>query len=184
MIEESQSPKKTPGAVIVAGSIWLTVATLVLMWAASLLVLFGVLNNFVPGGTEGMPPAPPIAKPLEWTFQHYVLSGTVLGAVALLGIYSGIQFLRLKPWARSVLEAGGWTVIALSVAWGLWRSQFWIYAATGANDLRDTVAARLIIGLFLAAYFAVFPAVFVWLLRSRMIRPAFSPDAQDARRIA
>jgi hypothetical protein len=181
MIEKS--PKKVPGAVVVVGSIWLAVAMLVLAWAASVLFLFGVIS-FTPGGTEGFPPAPPVARPLEWIFQHYVLSGTGLGALALFGIYSGVQFLRLKPWARTVLEAGGWTVIALGVVWGLWRSQFWITATTGASDLRDTVVVRLITGLFLAVYFAVFPAVFVWLLRSRMIRPAFSSEAQESRRIA
>lgn len=172
-----ESPKRAPVVVVVLGCLWLASAVGNLAAAVGLVVLFGVIRNFAPGGTDPLPPPPPVAKPLYWAFQHYVLAGSLQGALALLGIYSGSQFLRLKRWARTFLEAGGWAAIALSVVIGIWRSQFWMTPGPNA-------AIRLFAGLLVAAYFSVFPAAFVWLLRSRWVVPAFVPGAQQPSRVA
>jgi hypothetical protein len=174
MIEES--PKKAPGAVIMLGSLWLVAAGGLLVWSVSLLFVFGVIRNFAPGGTDPLPPAPPAAQPLYLAFEHYVLTGSILGALALLGLYGGVQFLRLKPWAYTFFEVVGWMAIALSLVLGLWWSHFWV-APQDATGLVNGVmhgAMRLIAGLIITVFYVTFPGMFVWLLRSRWVRPAFS----------
>jgi hypothetical protein len=167
MIEES--PQRVPTVVAVLGSLWLVAAAANLAHAGGLVLLFGVIRNFAPGGSDPLPPPPPLARPLYWAFEHYLLTGSIQGALALIGIYSGVQFLRLKRWARAVLEAAGSAGIALSAVLGIWRSQFWLALARSDTD----AAIRLAGGLLTAPFFAVLPVVFVWLLRSRMVRPAF-----------
>lgn len=183
-----ESPRSTPGTVVTLGSLWLVAAGVLLAWSISLIFLMGVIRNFTPGGTDPLPPAPPVAQPLSWAFEHYVLTGSILGALALLGLYSGIQFLRLRQWARTFLEAGGWTAIVLSLILGIWRSQFWVAPgpqdAAGFDNAVLDGTVKLIAGLLVAAYFAVFPVVFVWLLRSSWVRPAFSSDGRSPSRAA
>src|ERR1041384_297120 len=104
MVEESK--QKAPGTVVALGSLWLIATAGSVAWALSLLVVFGVVSTFTPGGLEGMPEPPPIAEPIHWAFQHYALVDSVVGVLALFGVYSGVKFLRLRPWARGVLEAG------------------------------------------------------------------------------
>jgi hypothetical protein len=173
MIEES--PRRVPTVVAVLGSLWLVVAAGNLAYAGGLVLLFGVIRNFAPGGSEPLPAPPPLARPLYWAFEHYLLTGSIQGALALMGIYSGVQFLRLERWARAVLEGAGWAGIALSAFLGIWRSQFWL--ALGRSD--TDAGIRLFAGLLTAAFFAVFPAVFVWLLRSRTVREAFVFDGSS-----
>lgn len=176
MVEESK--QKAPGTVVALGSLWLIATGGSLAWALSMLVVFGVVSNFTPGGLEGMPEPPPIAEPIHWAFQHYALVGSVVGVLSLFGVYSGIKFLRLRPWAHRVLEAGGWVAIGLSLVVGLWRSQFWTAVATGGStDIHDGYFFRVFYGLFIAAYLAVFPGVFVWFLRSRSVRQSFAVEA-------
>jgi len=176
-----ESPKRVPGGVIVAGSLWLLTTGGLLAWSVCLLIVFGVISNFTPGGMDDFPQAPPAAQPLYLAFKHYVLTGSILGALGLVGVYGGIQFLRLKPWARTFLEAGGWTAMALSFVLGVWQSQFWVDPgprdATGFGNGILHGTAKLFVGLMITAYYAIFPVVFVWLLRSRWVRPAFSSGA-------
>ncbi|HEV7668901.1 MAG TPA: hypothetical protein VGS22_10275 [Thermoanaerobaculia bacterium] len=181
------SVKKTPGAVLVVGMAWLVVAGLMVAWAAALLFVFGVVDNFTPGGLDGLPKPPPDAAealPFYWTFTHYFIGGLLIGTVGLAGIYCGIHFLRFKPWARTALEVGGWAVIALCVAWGLWLCQFWTAARLESGDDSSgpsaLVGIRLFTGLMTAAYFAVFPTAFVWLLRSRLVRPYFAAEGETS----
>jgi hypothetical protein len=178
------SAKRTPGAVLVVGMLWLVSSGLMLAWALALLFLFGVIDNFTPGGLDGFPKPPPEALPFYWTFTHYFIGGLLIGTVGLAGLYCGLHFLRFKPWARTALEGGGWAAIALSVAWGLWRCQFWTGAPleNGIDSYgpQAVVALRLISGLLTAAYFAVFPAAFVGLLRSRLVRPYFAAGGETS----
>ena len=56
-----------------------------------------------------------------WIFQHFQLIGILQVAVSILLLVSGIQFLRLKSWARSILEGFSWfSAVAIFVFTGLW----------------------------------------------------------------
>jgi len=176
--------KKPPGAVLVVGMFWLVATGTLLALGLALLFVFGVIDNFTPGGLEGFPKPPPEALPLFWIFTHYFIGGLLLGTLGLAGIYCGIHFLRLKPWSRTALEASGWALISLSLAWGLWRSQFWTGAPLESGDdsygPQALVGIRLFTGILMAAYFAVFPITFVGLLRSRLVRPAFAAEGEPS----
>jgi len=177
------SAKNPPGTVVAIGTLWLIVAGTMLAWGLALLVLFGVIDNFVPGGLDDFPKPPPEALPLYWTFMHYWIGGLLASSLGLLGVYSGIHFLRLKPWSRAALEAAGWGAIALGLFGGLWLSQFWTSAPLEGGDSygpSGRFAIRLITGLLTSAYYVVFPVAFVWILRSRTIRQAFAAEGEGA----
>lgn len=171
------SPRKTPGAVVAIGTLWLMVSGTMFAWGLALLLLFGVIDNFTPGGLDGFPKPPPEALPLYWTFTHYWIGGGLVSALGLTGVYCGIHFFRLKPWARTALEAAGWIGIALGLAMGLWLSQFWTgepFKGSESYSPKDHVAVRLFTGLLTGAYYAVLPVAFTWILRSRTVRSAFA----------
>ncbi len=173
------STKKPSGAVVTIGTLWLMVSGTLLAWGLALLLLFGVVDNFTPGGLDGFPLPPPEAVPLYWTFMHYWIGGGLVSALGFAGVYCGIHFLRLKPWARTALEVGGWLGIVLGLAMGLWLSQFWTSAPLEGGDSYSTngrFAFRLFTGLLTAAYYMVFPIAFTWILRSRTIRQAFARE--------
>jgi hypothetical protein len=175
------SAKKPPGTVVAIGTLWLIVAGTMLALGLALLVLFGVIDNFVPGGLDDFPKPPPEALPLFWMFMHYWIAGFLTSALGLLGVYSGIHFLRLKPWARTALEAAGWSAVALGLFGGLWLSQFWTAAPLESGDSygpNGRIAIRLITGLLTSAYYVVFPVAFTWILRSRTMRQAFAAEGE------
>jgi hypothetical protein len=159
--------RRAPALVIVLGALWMIAAALGLLFAFGLLVTFGFIARLGPPGGEPFPAAPPAARPIAWVFQHFLLVGSVQGGLAAAGLYAGVQFLRLKPWARGALEASGWAGIALALAWGTWLS--------GIAWDTSRPPFQVLSGLSIAIFWAAAPLVFVVLLRTRHVTSAFSP---------
>src|SRR5262249_13439190 len=150
---------------------WLLAAAGALMWGLGLILVFGVVDKFTPGGLSGMPKAPAGAVPLDWMFHHYMVSGSLLFALSVGAIFVGVRFLRLEPWARKTLEAGGWILLAASLGTVFVLTQPWQQSAA------TMPVGRLFSFLTDLAFWGVLPFVFVLLLRSRAVVAAFrAPD--------
>lgn len=97
-----------------------------------------------------------------------------------LTLWAGVEFLRLRPWSRTCLELASWITVGLCVALGLFLA--WAFLFGGIIEERPDgggppiVAIRVfaVSSVLMSAVSAVaLPAVFIWLLRGRFVRPYF-----------
>jgi hypothetical protein len=173
----TRSRARVPGSVTFLGVLWLLAAAGALTWGMGLIFVFGVVDRFTAGGLSGMPGAPSAARPLQWMFHHYLVSGLALFALSSAALVAGVRFLRLESWARWALEVGGWFAFVLSLAIGLWPSHFWekTWSSVEVGSLFSSLAEVTLCG--------VLPAVFVLLLRSRPVIAAFRTEESAAQKL-
>lgn len=104
-------------------------------------------------------------------------------ALAVLAVAAGIDFLRLRRWARSALEALCWlSIVYLGIGIVHWW-RFWdAFAASGSVggitvDLAPYRTSGLIIGSACIAALAVPLGVMIRVLRGRTVREALAGAA-------
>jgi len=151
---------------------------------AALLILSGAMNLLaLPQMTEALDAmeadlkeAPPEGLPWEFTFVLSVLryAGiwmSVQMAIAVLALVAGIQFLRLRAWARTALEVVAWVGLAQVGLVGLG----WLWMVTSFASKAGAGGPGLLFGVVLSVMFVLSAAPFVVILaflRGRTIREA------------
>lgn len=175
---------KRPTGITITG--WLWIAT------GGLMTLSGVMAGFAYStmGRMGPPPTVPADMPsgfvvMNSIFQYFGLLIVVQLIVAALAVWSGIGLLRLKAWARTIIEVLSWLALAYCVGFGI----FWVYswiAMTGhmppnssapvdANAFQWLGAAM---GVVVTAVFAVPLLIMIRYLRGTEARAATQRPAQ------
>lgn len=103
-------------------------------------------------------------------FRHFTAIASVQACVAIVGIVAGIQFLRLRAWARTVIEIMSWLGLIFVMGLGITILTI-LWTQRNPNDTVG-IAIGLAIG---ANIFVVFGAVLLW-----MIRYLRSPEVRSA----
>jgi hypothetical protein len=110
----------------------------------------------------------PVPMKIElWLMQNSLPIGIVLLAASLLGLIASVQLLRLRSWARPLLERLSWFAIVWILALRSLR------VASQLVRLRDSPVEPMLIlaqGSLLFVIFALPFAVLIFLLRSRGVR--------------
>jgi hypothetical protein len=122
--------QKRPTSVTVIG--WIVIAGAILM------ILSGGMGfavfSFMKQSAGGAPPVPEDIPGqlgvLKIAFQHFELIAMVQCALAIFIIIAGIQFLRLRRWARIALEVVAWLGLVYVVAFGI----FWVVSWLGITS--------------------------------------------------
>lgn len=107
--------------------------------------------------------------------QSRMIAQSGLGVAA---VAAGINFLKLRPWARQLLEALSWLLIVMLPGSLLLIALRWL-ETTAAQDAGDISLKEPLLLALLAAICAILLGIMLKYLRSAKVRKAFSP-AGDA----
>lgn len=179
----SAEVRERPGVVSVIGWVWLVLALLLAAKALIDVVVWRVMKPAMPVLVDiagGRSPEPP--RYLQFVVEH-LTEVKIAQAVLWIGVAAvAAGFLRLRPWARTAMQAFGWLglaymgcVIAISLA--AWRQI--PPAAVGPSSSERAgmlVGGFAVSGLIVAVLIAMIVA-----LRRREVREAFGePEPESA----
>lgn len=131
------------------------------------------------GALEGVRARPEAELPFG-SVASYLFFG--FGALAGFSAFAALRFLRRRAWARAYFEVLGWTALAFLLVFAVVISSFVWARIGGVDPARWSAGApprALVLGLtsFMTALVvglqATVPALLVWVLRSRFVRPWF-----------
>jgi hypothetical protein len=172
---------KKPTSVTVIGWIFIVVSGLMLLSGAMGLVSFSLMKKMsggeFPPMVEGMPGA---FKASAFMFKHFGLIAFLQILFAGFSLFAGIQFLRLRSWARTALEVIAWLGLTYIIGFGIFWIISWvsITSAIPAEGAAAPPAAFNIIGAIMGAVviaiFAVPAIVIIIFLRKPEVRRAVS----------
>ncbi len=163
-------------------------------------ILTGAVNGvsalgglFTAGLLQGLsaqvPPASRTAAAFPLFLVHHAAWFAVLQiALAVVAVLAGIDFLRLRAWARSVLEALSWLSLAYLASGAVYWWRFWdAFTASGsfagmAVDLAPYRTPGLILVVVLVVGLAVPLGLMIRTLRARAVREAVAGAAPGPRR--
>jgi lysylphosphatidylglycerol synthetase-like protein (DUF2156 family) len=119
-------------------------------------------------------------------FTWFVMAQLGLAVVAIV---AGIQFLKLRPWARAALEILSWISLIYVVGFGLFWVSTWS-TMTGQFpqqqdapfDMETFKIVGLVMGAFVTLAFAVPLAIMIKYLRGKVVREAMLQATPTAHR--
>jgi len=137
-----------------------------LMFASAMLgfLMYCVITVFT--GGKFSPAAGDFAQSavLSFMFKHYVVLALGQAVIAAGVFYASFRFIKLKRWARHVLEGFAW----LLVGFVIWSAGF----LTVGSPLNLPLFAKLMMAASMG--FWIIPlGILIWLLRKREVREAF-----------
>jgi hypothetical protein len=104
--------EKRPTCVTVIGWTWIIIGGLMFLSATMAIFNLAMIGEMAQNDPE-----------LPFIFKIFPLLAAVQIGVSTLGLISGIHFLKLKAWSRSVLEALTWILIILILGFMI----FWVF---------------------------------------------------------
>jgi len=175
--------RQRPSAVTVIGWIFLVAGALMILMGLQGIIIYSIVKPLATRAPQSLEQA----KPLIWPF---LLIGRYLGLLAILKILAGviilitsIQFLKLRPWARVVLELCSWLGALIVIVFGTFLTIAWIATTTSlwraGAELPGFIVVFVGIGALMAsinvAVFVVPFAALIVFLRGKTVREAFKP---------
>jgi cation transport ATPase len=137
--------EKRPTCVTVIGWAWIIIGGLMLF--SAIMALFGSamiseMSRAHPEAQEHMPAI----------FRFFPLLAIIQSVVAVVGLVSGISFLKLKPWSRNVLEILAWLLMLFVVGFGIYWEAGWLSMTSKHGprgfDVMGAVMGGVIIGIY------------------------------------
>jgi hypothetical protein len=160
--EEELSSNKRPRRVTVIGRIWVILGFLMLLSA---------VPNLFP--IKGIDPRAVMIRLLPLLAAVNIIAGIV-------GIYSGINFLKLKAWSRIVLEALTWWLLISNVAfWFVWNFKHELVSLGSQTYIRRFSAEEAIMSLVITVFYGVLLGIMLKFLRSRIVRAALTEAVEQ-----
>lgn len=121
-------------------------------------------------------------RPFQLMFGVLRYFGVIAAAQLVVGavmIWSGVAFLRLRPWARAVLEGIMWLAVLYTVAFGgfwVWMVHgMWRQAPRGAEGASSFFPVFIAMGVMSFVVSLVPLGAILYVLRGRTVRGAFRP---------
>jgi hypothetical protein len=177
-----------PASVTVIGLISILTAGLSILSAPLGLVMF-LLMKPMGGPWTSMPADAPWGFRLMWRMFPYLMVLQTL--VAVFALAAGIQFLRLRAWARTAFEVMYWLALIWIVGFGVYWVATWLSVTSTFPEQGGPPfpphffrVFGAIVGAVVTAFSAVPCGVIIWLLRGSTIRQAMvggrGPDLPPA----
>ncbi|HPQ42225.1 MAG TPA: hypothetical protein PLV45_17775 [bacterium] len=146
--------EKRPTCVTVIGWVWIVLGGLmVLSGAMAMVIAITVLST---AGNE---------SELSPIFHAAPYLCVVQIVAAVLGLVSGIHFLRLKAWSRSVLEALTWLVLIYVIGFMGYIVYDIAFTGSASNLIIIDEIIALTMGIMITAVYTVPLAIMLWYLR-------------------
>ncbi len=173
--------KKRPTSITVIGWTFIVSAILMILSGGMGLMMFSLMNQMkadVPPITEELPDqfrAPAII------FEYYVLISLFEIAGAIFVLIAGIQFLKLRKWARNALEIISWLSLVFTVVFGIYWVISWVSLSSKIPIQEGVSGVPPMLGVFGAVMGGVVTliwaaplVVIIYFLRGKTIKEAVS----------
>lgn len=157
--------EKRPTSVTVIGWAWIIIGGLMCLSAA--MALFGSVMM-------GQMPQHDIKDPLF--FRMIPFLAIVQVGLAALGLVSGINFLKLKAWARSALEALTWLLLLCILGFMVFWIINWV-SMTSGHGPRGFDVMGVVMGIVITAIYGVPLGIMVKYLRGARVKDAINGTA-------
>lgn len=154
--------EKRPTCVTVIGWAWIIIGSLMCLGAT--LGLFGSLM-FV-NMAQNEPDMP-------FMIKIFPLLAIVQIGVAVLGLVSGIKFLKFEAWSRSTLEGLTWILLIFILGFMVFWEFNWI-SMTSDNDPGSFGIMGAIMGVVITAIYVIPTGIMLKYLRGPKVRNAFN----------
>ena len=99
----------------------------------------------------------------------------------MVTLVAAIQFLRLRAWARTYLEALCWFGLAYTIGFGIWFAITWVSTVSrfevtepNAPPLEFIAGFGLVMSVLVSLFLVIPLAIMIWLLRMKIARIAMS----------
>jgi hypothetical protein len=177
-----------PTLVTVLGWLWMAFGVFSVLGGVMGLAVHVAMMRSVPGGEfpDRFPDMPAAVGPMLWLFRHWEAFAVIQICVAVITLFAAVQFLRLRPWARTYFETISWLGIAANLVFAVYFAIVWLSASStvpegGMPRVAPGVFAvfGVVAALSGALFGAVLPGVIIWLLRRPEVRSAFSRSPSD-----
>ncbi len=181
MLPEEKAER--PTSVTVIGRVWLVLAVLYLLRSLVNLVSWKLLQMGAPGLLRTIAEQSPYAWFLRPLFRHLTALMSAEAIVSAVVGFSAYQLLRLRPWARVIMQAVCWFGLAFVASLAAFWAWFWPKAAAAEGAADPSFSAHsygnigLIAGVAIGLAFGAGLAVMIALLRSSKVREAFQPPS-------
>jgi lysylphosphatidylglycerol synthetase-like protein (DUF2156 family) len=181
------SPGKRPTAVSVIAWTWIITGGFAVFSGIMSLLMFAAMPTLqselshAPGMSQGVGLMTSMFRYFGWL----VAVQLVLAAVAIV---AGIQFLRLRSWARAALEILSWVSLIYVVGFGLFWLSTWstMTGQFSQQDVQfDTGTLRIVglaVGAVITLAFAIPLGIMIKYLRGKVVREAMLRDASPTKR--
>lgn len=117
------------------------------MFLSSIMALFGSISI-----NQSLQTDPDVSEKIPAMFKYFSFIGVGQMGVALLGFIAGINFLKLKIWARNVLEALTWLLLIFILGFMIYWVFNWISITSEHGphgfDIMGAVMGVLITGIY------------------------------------
>ncbi len=157
------SETKRPICVTVIGWVWIIISGMMIFPAIMALLTLFVMGDMAQPDHQICEDIPAIAK-----FFPLLIIGQ--GGLSTLTFISGVYFLKLRAWARSVLEVLTWTLLIFVIGNGIIWVASW-YSSTSGASLGFTILG-IIMGITVSAIVGTLLGILLKFLRSQEVRDA------------
>ncbi len=158
--------EKRPTCVTVIGWVWIVLGGLMAFSSVMGLMSYLMIEQFAQ--MQGHP------EDFMETgiFRYFPFLAVVQFIVAVTGLISGINFLKLKAWARNVLEALTWLLLVFTVGSGVFWEYQWMSIPVEAPDNFQWFGA--VMGAVIVLIYTVPLIIMLVYLRGKRVRSAIS----------
>lgn len=161
--------EKRPTCITVIGWAWIILGGL--MCFSSVMGLFAFIM------TQGIPSASSeIHQDLPVIFRLFPLLAVLQMGIAVSGLVSGINFLKFKPWSRTVLEMLTWLLIVFVLVFGGFFIFQWISTSSKSPSFGFGIMEAAMVFGILGIYGAPL-AIMVKYLRGDKVKNAIKSSA-------
>jgi len=175
-------PWDKPLAVTIIG--WLFVGVGALSILGGLMMLWMWQTVLAPLWKE-MPTIPPDlpawAKLAPLYFRYFIVVPLAVMAVSVFVLIAAVEFLKLRAWARTALEAVSWLHVAYVIGSGILWLVIWVTLSSqipsageeGMTNRGVFMIYGVVMGMVVILFWAVPAGVIIYFLRSKTVRGAF-----------
>ena len=165
--------EKRPTCVTVIGWAWIIMG--ILMCFSALMALFASMMMI--GQISTM--SPDVQQNVPTFVRFFPLLAIVQIGVAVFGIISGINFLKLKPWSRNALEMLTWLVLLFAAGFMMFWLTNWFSMTSSQVPVGFSIMGA-VMGVVVSAIYGVPFAIMLKFLRGDRVKTALNPDAEPS----
>lgn len=177
-------PPRRPAGVSVVAWIWIVSGLFIIVGGVMGIGALSDLPELMPDNAHRT--RMPAAVAVMLGLSHYLIWLTLIQlAVAVLAIVAGVYFLRLRAWARGVLELLTWLSLVMVISLGFFWLPMWMMTSEqflprdGSIDVEKVKMIGLVLGGVFMVVSAIPLAMMIKTLRSPAVKHALSARERE-----
>lgn len=115
---------------------------------------------------------PDASQNMPGFFRFFPFLAIIQIGVAIVGIISGVNFLKLKAWARNALEILTWLVLIFVVGFMIFWIATWLWGTTSSHTPIGFSIMGAVMGVAISAMYGTPFAIMLKFLRGEKVKMA------------